>query len=272
MNLTAVAGPLAEPISLAEAKAHLRETTAANDSLITALIAAAREYAETFTGRALVTRTLDLRLDDWPATGSIWLPRAPLRSVSSITYVDTAGDTQTWSSSLYTVDLYSQPGRIEPAYGETWPSVRDQMNAVKVRFICGYATKFTAATSDLLTASGHILADTDFTQVSLSGGEDAALPAGLAENTNYYARDVTASTSLKLAATSGGSAVDVTDTGTATASFFLGVVPREIRQAMLLMIGHWYDHREDTLTGTSMMSIPRGAESLLWPHRIMKFA
>ena len=289
MNLTAVAGPLAEPISLAEAKAHLQVTETDRDSLITTMIAAARAQAETYTGRALITRTLDLRLDAWPGSGTwftraaltvppvreqgIWIPRPPLRSITSITYIDQNGATQTWSSSLYTVDAQTEPGRIEPAYGEVWPVIREQMNAIKVRFVCGHATKFTAAAAtDLVTASGHALADTDVTQLSFSGGEDAALPASLALNTDYYARDVTAGTSLKLAATSGGAAIDITDAGTATASFFLGVVPREIRQAMLLMIGDMYAHREDTVMGVNPASLPRGVESLLWPHRLMKFA
>ena len=67
------------------------------------------------------------------------MPRPPLQSVTSITYVDDAGDTQTLSSSLYQVDTKSQPGRIIPAYGESWPTVRSNtLNAVTVNFVAGY--------------------------------------------------------------------------------------------------------------------------------------
>src|SRR3990167_7420015 len=69
---------------------------------------------------------------------AIELPLPPLRSVTSITYVDQDGTTQTLSSTLYTVDSSSEPARITPAYGEVWPSTRDQVNAVTVRFVAGY--------------------------------------------------------------------------------------------------------------------------------------
>ena len=62
----------------------------------------------------------------------------PLQSVSAITYVDADGATQTITASDYLVDSTSTPARITPAYGKTWPTPREQNNAVKVRFIAGY--------------------------------------------------------------------------------------------------------------------------------------
>jgi uncharacterized phiE125 gp8 family phage protein len=68
----------------------------------------------------------------------IVVPRPPLASVTSITYVDGAGATQTLSLSVYTVDTSEEPGRIRLAYGQSWPSIRDQRAAVTVRYVCGY--------------------------------------------------------------------------------------------------------------------------------------
>jgi uncharacterized phiE125 gp8 family phage protein len=123
------------------ADAPASNTTA--DPWLTAGIIAAREYGETFTHRAFITQTHDLKLDGFPCSDdAIRLPKAPLISITSVTYVDTNGDTQTWSNTLYTVDAPSGPkaerGRIVPNYGQVFPSTRDVINAVTVRFVAGY--------------------------------------------------------------------------------------------------------------------------------------
>ena len=107
---------------------------------------AAREYGETCTHRAFITQTWDDKRDGFPSglddDGGIWLPKAPLISVTSISYIDTAGVTQTWSSALYTVDAPAGPkarfGRITPIYGQLFPVTRDIENAVTIRFVAGY--------------------------------------------------------------------------------------------------------------------------------------
>jgi uncharacterized phiE125 gp8 family phage protein len=70
------------------------------------------------------------------------LPKAPVTSVTSVTYLDTSGVSQTWSSSLYLTDLPTGPhaarARITPAYAQYYPSTYDVPNAVTVRFVAGY--------------------------------------------------------------------------------------------------------------------------------------
>lgn len=136
MGLTLNAAPATDPLTLAEAKAHLRVTATDEDALITSLITAATDSAEIFTGRALVTQTWDLTLDSFPCV--IEVPKPPLVSVTSITYIDTDGATQTLATTEYTVDTKSEPGRIVPAYGKYWPSTREVPNAVTIRFVAGY--------------------------------------------------------------------------------------------------------------------------------------
>lgn len=140
MSLTLVTAPVGDPVTLSEAKAHLRVTASDEDSLITSIITAARNIAETITRRALMTQTWDWKFGAFPDS---WLdvPLAPLVSVTSISYVDTAGTTQIWSSAKYSVidaGAMTATGRIVPAYGESWPSVRGMPNDVTVRFITGY--------------------------------------------------------------------------------------------------------------------------------------
>ena len=143
MALTLVTGPPVEPISVTTARLALKIDTTVDDALIDKWIGAARDYVETFTGRKLITQTWDLKLDGFPSCDVIELPFPPVTSVTSVSYVDTAGATQTWSSANYTTDLpagdQAYRARITPAYGVSWPSTRDVINAVTVRFVCGYA-------------------------------------------------------------------------------------------------------------------------------------
>jgi uncharacterized phiE125 gp8 family phage protein len=139
MSLRLITPPATEPVSLAEAKAHLRVTGSDEDALITALIIAAREAAEHETGRALITQTWEKTLDMFPE--AIELPNPPVQSVTSIKFLDENGDEQTLSSSSYTLDNASdsRPAWVTPVYGRTWPDTYAEVNAVKVRYVAGWA-------------------------------------------------------------------------------------------------------------------------------------
>jgi len=139
MALKEITPPAEEPITTSEAKLSpsLRVATATDDTAIGTLITTARKLAETYTLHALVTQTWELVLDGFP-TGGIVVPLPPLQSVTSIKYIDTDGTEQTLDALLYSVDDDSIPGLIVPAYGETWPTTRDEVNAVRVRFVAGF--------------------------------------------------------------------------------------------------------------------------------------
>jgi len=114
-------------------------TNTTTDPLLAMLIAAARGAAETITRRALITQTWDLVLDCFPYW-EMSIPLPTLQSVTTITYIDANGATQTLAADQYLVDTKSEPARITPAYGLVWPSTRYQTNAVTVRFVAGYGT------------------------------------------------------------------------------------------------------------------------------------
>jgi uncharacterized phiE125 gp8 family phage protein len=139
-GLTLVTGPTVEPLSLADLKIQLRveSTVTDEDFLISALIESARGWAETQQHRALITQTWDMTLDGFPSCRELEIPKPPLQSITSITYTDTDGDSQTWASSNYIVDASRHPGRVALAYDKSWPSTRNIINAVTVRFIAGY--------------------------------------------------------------------------------------------------------------------------------------
>jgi uncharacterized phiE125 gp8 family phage protein len=143
-SLKLVTGPAEEPITATEAKLHCRIDTSTDDALIAAQITAARQWAENYTNRGFITQTWRVKFAEFPASADYFeIPRAPLASVTSIAYVDEAGDTQTWASGNYVVSADAEPGRISLAYSKDWPGLRDQADAVTITYVVGYGAAAT---------------------------------------------------------------------------------------------------------------------------------
>jgi uncharacterized phiE125 gp8 family phage protein len=86
-----------------------------------------------------VSTTWTLALDRFPVgTDPILLPMAPLQSITSITYLDSSGASQTWSSAYYRVTVSRHPGRVVPIVGQSYPTTYQTTDAVTVRFVAGY--------------------------------------------------------------------------------------------------------------------------------------
>ena len=183
-GISVVTAATVDPVSLAEAKAHLRATESEDDALIVGYLMAARQHVEDYTGRQLSPVTYDFQIDG-ELSGEIVLPRPPLVSVASVSYVDMSGATQTLSPSLYQVDTGALFGRIVPAYQATYPSVRSQPNAVTVRFQAGYSQ-----------------------------------------------------------------------------------IPEPIRQAILLLVSHFYDNRQPVNIGSAVSDLPFSVAALLSPYKV----
>jgi len=241
MILTPYTPPSAEPISLTQAKRHLALAVddagavlyTAEDAIISVNITAARQFAEGITWADMVLQVWDMYLDAWPAGGEIPLNRSPVRAVESIEYTDIDGTVSTFASTEYSLDNVSMPGRIVLNYGKSWPSASlSPVNPVKIRFKTGFLVPFSAtAATDVISAANHPFVDGDKVRLSVSGG---TLPAGLAALTNYFVRDAVAGVSLKLSATVGWAAIDITTAG--TGNMFIGELSQAIVQAMLLKI------------------------------------
>jgi uncharacterized phiE125 gp8 family phage protein len=141
-SLKRTTGPVVEPVSLADAKAHCRVDASADDALIQGYITTAREWVEDYIDRALVTQQLVMKLDAFPA--EIELPRPPMiasgtATAVTITYVTgEAGGTATLATSEYRIDRDSTPGAIRTLYAGSWPSHLIDQNAVTVTWWAGY--------------------------------------------------------------------------------------------------------------------------------------
>ena len=137
MGLKLITAPSVEPLTLADAKLHLRVDGTDEDTLITALIAAARQYAEHTTERSLITQTWELAVDAFPAA-EIQLPKPRVLAIVSVKYDDVNAVEQTLAGAAYTLDSHSEPGWLLPAYNTSWPGTLAAANAMRVRYTAGY--------------------------------------------------------------------------------------------------------------------------------------
>lgn len=137
MRLIEVTAPTSEPLTTEAARNHMRVDINEEDVTVDAYIKAARKWCERYTGKAFITQTWDLYLDEWPAS-PVYLPLPPLQSVTSWKYTDDDGNESTWASSNYIVST-GTPGRITVVSDASLPTVTlQEADAVVIRFVCGY--------------------------------------------------------------------------------------------------------------------------------------
>lgn len=149
MTLKLITAPEAEPITLAEAKLHLRVEHSVDDDLIGSLITAAREQCEHLTGRSFIRQTWERVLDAFPDS-EIELGVPPVSAITSVVYIDSSGDSQTLDAEQYSLDSSTLPGFVLPsATLEEWPETLDTANAVRVRFVAGYGASGASVPSAL---------------------------------------------------------------------------------------------------------------------------
>lgn len=146
---TIVTPAAALPVSIADCSTYGWDILAEDAAMVEIFLRAGIERLMELGGPVLITTTLRTYLDVWPTIGPIILPHPPLASVTSITYVDTAGTTQTWTAAEYQIDVSARPGLILPAYGYTWPSIRPQLKAITITYTAGYGAADTSVPYEL---------------------------------------------------------------------------------------------------------------------------
>jgi uncharacterized phiE125 gp8 family phage protein len=161
MPLQRITEPTVEPLTLAEAKAQCKVEFTDDDDLITALIQAARDYAENRIERSLCMQTWMLTLDSFPGPSFMGVPfgksysiprhaivleRPPVQSITSIVYTDVGGSTQTMPTTDYVDLTYGGTQRVDdlcritPVFGKIWPINLPQIGSVRVTYQAGYGT------------------------------------------------------------------------------------------------------------------------------------
>lgn len=186
MALVMTSAPASEPITVTEAKAHLRIDGAAEDLLVGSLILTSRLHIEAALGLALITQGWKLLLDRWPRGDIIELPLRPLQSVTAVRVVSALGAVTVLDPAAYEVDAASAPPRLVRT-GSVWTAPGKVVSGIEVDFIAGYGTA--------------------------------------------------------------------------------SQVPAPLKQALLLLTAHWYEHRDPIEIGSPETAVPAGISELLMPYR-----
>lgn len=142
MGLSRSVAPTTMAVKTADVKSHANIAISDDDSLLTSYIMAATELCEQHTHRALLPQTWLWALDLFPSASKreLVFPRPPLRSITSVMYVDSAGASQTWASTNYDIDTIAEPGRLVLDPAQPWPDTETgRANAVTLTFVAGYA-------------------------------------------------------------------------------------------------------------------------------------
>ena len=179
-----LAGPAAEPLTLAEAKQFVRIEHDDDDDVITALIAGARIHVEAATRRALMTQSWRVILDCWPASGRLALLPVPLVSVDAVRIRNHDGSAQTIDVASLTIDKAAAPATL--AFTAPPAPVRT-VGGIEIDITCGYG-----------------------------GAED---------------------------------------------------VPEPLRQAIRMLVAHWYDNRG--IVSGEVALLPASAAALIAPYRVL---
>jgi hypothetical protein len=269
--------PLQEPLTLDEAKLQCRIDPGFNDDddYVTSLMIGARQHVEKLMRRAIFPRGMQLFMDHFPFPiydgtinindrhclyGYFWhalairLPRPRCLSVQSITYIDLNGVTQTLPTTQYFVDINSEPARIVPQPGQYWPYTQSWLpNSVCVSF----------------TAGSHVLTMAEAVQVPAAA--PYALP--LTQLAKFVGMISLVDGSGNPVTVTGGvtPAVGAQYAGqTLTASYYVANCPETIKQAMKLLISHWYNNREAAQVQPPK-EIDLGVAALLGPETFDTF-
>ena len=188
MALVLTSGPALEPVTVAEAKAHLRVDGTAEDALIASLILTSRLHVESGLGLALITQSWTALLDRWPAGTTVPLPLRPVQSIASVRVLAADETATVLASSDYILEGRGVPPRLVRT-GSIWPLPGKAASGIEIAFVAGFG------------------ADADD-------------------------------------------------------------VPAPIRHGLLLLVAHWYEHRDPIEIGSAGTVIPPAVSELLAPYRV----
>lgn len=187
MGLKLLSGPVSEPVSIDEVKAHLRVDGTSEDALIASLLLTSRLHIETALGLALMTQQWQLVMDTWTAGAIVKLGIAPVQSIIEIRTFDADGIATVVPATSYVLEATGRPARIV-AKDQGWPMPGRKAGGIQIDFVAGFG-------------------------------------------------------------------------GVANA------VPSPIRQALLLLVTHWYEHRDPIEIGAPATAVPQAVSHLLHPYR-----
>lgn len=136
MNYRIITPVSVEPVTLAEAKLHLRVDIADDDALISGFISAAREWAENLTAQSWAEQTLEMAVDGF--SHQLCLLQGPVSEIVSVVYEDIDGNDQIASAALYRLGMDQYGNNVLTLKaGMSWPAASGMPGSVRVRYKAG---------------------------------------------------------------------------------------------------------------------------------------
>lgn len=176
MTYALINPPQAEPLTLAEVKAHLRLDSGDEDALLTTLIRTAREHLERTTGLCLLRQTWRFYLDRWPQTGVILIGKGPVQTIETILVFGSDGRETNITAADKLLDGTARPARL---WLRDPPTPGRVMNGIEIDFIAGYGEAGTDVSDTLKRAMlMHVAQMFAFRGAVAPENQPAAVPAG----------------------------------------------------------------------------------------------
>ncbi len=191
MALVLTSPPALEPVSIAEAKDHLRVDHSDEDAYISSLILTSRLHIESALSLALINQSWTWTFDAWPQRSqSVTLPLRPVSTIISIATLASDGTPTVMPVADYELDGDHVPPRLLRTVNQ-WPKPGKSRAGIEVSFVTGF----------------------------------------------------------------GPAAEDV---------------PQTVCHALLLLVAHWYEHRDPIEIGSDKTAVPEAVSTLLMPYRVAR--
>jgi len=126
------------PVSLTEAKSHLKVDTTADDTYITSIIKAATQLSEEYTNRFFIDTVIEQTCSDFEQLQTLF--KSKVSAVTHVKYYDSNNSLQTLDTAVYDEQLDYEPSQIQLADGKSFPSITKRNDAVVAKYTVGYGS------------------------------------------------------------------------------------------------------------------------------------
>jgi len=126
------------PVSLTEAKSHLKVDTTADDTYITSIIKAATQLSEEYTNRFFIDTVIEQYASNFADLQTLF--KSKVSAVAYVKYYDSNNSLQTLSATVYDTQLNYEPSQIQLANNQNFPSITKRNDAVVARYTVGYGS------------------------------------------------------------------------------------------------------------------------------------
>ena len=126
------------PVSLTEAKSHLKVDTTADDTYITSIIKAATQLSEEYTNRFFIDTEIEQYASSFVELKTLF--KSKVSAITNVKYYDNNNTLQVLSATVYDTQLNYEPSQIQLAENQSFPSITKRNDAVRAKYTVGYGS------------------------------------------------------------------------------------------------------------------------------------